>query len=488
MRFSPVVGWLAVWCLWSSVLAGAELRTWTDRDGRTVEAELVRADAGNVVIRRADGREFTLPKTRLGEADLAYLEATAAVAGAKREVEAKPEPAAEGAEAERTKTLNKALGLPLWADGQLWDDAPGAVAERLGLRAESVTPGAETWRGYARPPLRVLGAAAYMLALRSEDGRLTGFSVMFTNRGDYPAFLERTSRAPIPKAELAAFGAELERDFIKVREALAAALPKAESEPTPALRREYPGELARFVFGEHELLLQMMPEQLLTLRVGSAGRAATARLSDEQVRQRLKARVTRRPNGDVVLDRIPMVDQGPKGYCVPATFERLLRYAGIPADLYDLAALGGTAHGGGTNVGELVEALERTVRQAGRKLEPVKVETLTPAALARYLDEGRPLLWSLASTQEFNQAADGHTKGRPAEAAELKTWAAQRKKAAEGISRDREAAHLCLIIGYNRTTGELAFSDSWGPGFAERWLPAAAMQQASLGQLWVLGF
>jgi len=31
-------------------------RSWTDRDGRTVEAELVRADAGNIVIRRADGR------------------------------------------------------------------------------------------------------------------------------------------------------------------------------------------------------------------------------------------------------------------------------------------------------------------------------------------------------------------------------------------------------------------------------------------------
>ncbi len=53
----------------------AEPRTWTDRDGRTVKAELVRADATSVVIRRVgDGREFTLPRERLSTADLAHLD------------------------------------------------------------------------------------------------------------------------------------------------------------------------------------------------------------------------------------------------------------------------------------------------------------------------------------------------------------------------------------------------------------------------------
>jgi hypothetical protein len=57
----------------------ASARTWTDRDGRTVEAELVRADADSVVIRRVtDGREFTLPRDRLSPADLAFLAAAPA--------------------------------------------------------------------------------------------------------------------------------------------------------------------------------------------------------------------------------------------------------------------------------------------------------------------------------------------------------------------------------------------------------------------------
>ena len=30
--------------------------------------------------------------------------------------------------------------------------------------------------------------------------------------------------------------------------------------------------------------------------------------------------------------------------------------------------------------------------------------------------------------------------------------------------------HMCLIIGYNKATDEVAISDSWGPKFAERWV------------------
>ncbi len=44
-----------------------------------------------------------------------------------------------------------------------------------------------------------------------------------------------------------------------------------------------------------------------------------------------------RENGDVFIKGIPMVDQGPKGYCVVATAQRLLEYYGIPADQHQIA-------------------------------------------------------------------------------------------------------------------------------------------------------
>lgn len=475
-------------------------RTWTDRDGRTVQAELVRTDAASVVIRRADGREFTLPRERLSAADLAFLDQLPAGSpSGSADVQPAPPPAPTSSApnsaplppAPWIAPLNRAFGLPLFSDANLWDDAPAALAERLGkLRRESVTPGYESWRIYLRPPTPLLGVPAFMVAVRSEENRVAEVSVLFTNRGDHPAFAGLDPFSIVPPAALQAFRASLADDFEKIRAALAAALPEGSVAPSPADRRANPGELALFDAGEHRILLQSLPDWHLALRIQPAGRAAPPRLSDDQLRQRLRALVTRRENADVVLNQIPMVDQGPKGYCVPATFERLLRYAGIPADMYDLAALGGTGFGGGTNVTKLVESLERTARQHGRRLETIRVKP-SPATLARYFDEGRPVLWSLASTPAFNALASAYSAERAAlssDPAALKTWAAERRRLGTTLTPEAGSAHLCLLVGYNRATGELAFSDSWGPEFAERWLPAAAVQAVSSGEFWVLDF
>jgi hypothetical protein len=455
-----------------SVSTHAAPRIWTDIEGRTVEAELVRADATSVVIRRAvDQREFTLARARLSADDLAFLDIP-------------PPPPAW------IDSLDQALGLPLLADANLWDDAPAAVAARLHLRPESITPGYESWRIYARPATPLLGVPAYMIALRSEEGRVAEFSILFTNRGDYPAFAGLDRLSTVPPAALAAFRTTLSSDFKTLRAALASALPPdAATEPSASLRRSAPGDLAVFEFGDHQLILQSLPDQLLALRLRPTDRAAPPRLSDDQLRQRLRALVTRRENADVVIDRIPMVDQGPKGYCVPATFERLLRYAGIPADMYELAALGDTGFGGGTHVPRLIEELERTVRQAGRRLEAVELKP-SSATLARYIDEGRPVLWALSSTAAFNTLADLYSKERaslPTPAA-LKAWATERRRLGATLAPQPDTGHLCLLTGYNRVTGEIAFSDSWGPAFAERWLPAAAIQAVDSGRCWVLNF
>lgn len=56
--------------LGSSVFA----RTFTDAQGRKLEAEVVAVQQGQVRIRRADGKEFTLPVTTFVPADQAYLQ------------------------------------------------------------------------------------------------------------------------------------------------------------------------------------------------------------------------------------------------------------------------------------------------------------------------------------------------------------------------------------------------------------------------------
>jgi hypothetical protein len=45
-----------------------------------------------------------------------------------------------------------------------------------------------------------------------------------------------------------------------------------------------------------------------------------------------------------------------------------------------------------------------------------------------------------------------------------------------------------MIIGYNKETGEVAVSDSWGPAFEERWILGVEATQVSQGTVTVIGF
>ena len=63
---------------------------------------------------------------------------------------------------------------------------------------------------------------------------------------------------------------------------------------------------------------------------------------------------------------------------------------------------------------------------------------------------------------------------------------AEKRKAARSIKKNQNNGHVCLLIGCNRKTGELATSDSWGPEFAERWITieeARAISQRDLGAI-----
>lgn len=52
---------------------GADLRTWTDTRGRTIEASLVRVDGSSVQLKKRDGKVYTVPIDRLSEQDRAFI-------------------------------------------------------------------------------------------------------------------------------------------------------------------------------------------------------------------------------------------------------------------------------------------------------------------------------------------------------------------------------------------------------------------------------
>lgn len=58
----------------SGLAVALEPRSWTDSQGRKVEATLVRAEGGNVVLKLADGREVPYPLAKLSAEDGKYIE------------------------------------------------------------------------------------------------------------------------------------------------------------------------------------------------------------------------------------------------------------------------------------------------------------------------------------------------------------------------------------------------------------------------------
>ena len=165
-----------------------------------------------------------------------------------------------------------------------------------------------------------------------------------------------------------------------------------------------------------------------------------------------------------------------------------MRYVGVPADMYILANAGNSGFGGGTSVEVLLDGMASQIRNKSRSFDAWNGE-LKIKEIAKHIDKGLPLMWTLFSTKEFNDTANKRTKERKV----ATDWAAWKTKVTEeaagnSLPKDRETGHVVLIVGYNKETNEIAFSDSWGERYIERWITIQEAEQVSQGRFYVIGF
>jgi len=180
-------------------------------------------------------------------------------------------------------------------------------------------------------------------------------------------------------------------------------------------------------------------------------------------------------SGDVRITGIPMVDQGPKGYCVVASAQRLFEYYGIPCDQHQLAQVADSDAERGTNSYAMSQALGKIDHRFKTRFKVVGMlytdgkmyEDQRDAQSGRaveqddfmdeivdYVDEGIPLLWSLEL---------GRFPEEPA------------------ISPQAGGGHMRMIIGYNEREKKVLFTDSWGAGHELKRMKLADAFQATTG-------
>lgn len=135
--------------------------------------------------------------------------------------------------------------------------------------------------------------------------------------------------------------------------------------------------------------------------------------------------------GDVFL-QVPMVDQGPKGYCAPATLTRVVQYYGHQTTMNEMAAMMETQGGDeGTLVSDVLEGVRKVTRRLHLSFKEEglpdkerldnerRLDRWVDTAVIAYIDNGNPIFWTVP-------------------------------------------LHQRLIVGYNAQNREVLSSDSWG--------------------------
>jgi len=203
-------------------------------------------------------------------------------------------------------------------------------------------------------------------------------------------------------------------------------------------------------------------------------------------------------SGDVVLEGVPLVDQGEKGYCVVASAERVMRYYGVRTDEHELAQLANSSATTGTSPTAMMESLKKLanrLRVKTREIEPFGVPQLL-ALVNRYnviakrerapvIDTSSHVLdvGAIYSQMKPDILREARTKNRSdadrfmrAVQARIDTGVPLLWSVMLGIVPEPKApagfgGHMRLIIGYNTKTGEVLYSDSWGIGHELKRMP-----------------
>lgn len=382
--------------------------------------------------------------------------------------------------------VNTSLGLPLFGKGSLWEEEDAVVANRLHWPQESKTSHESGYRKYPytfNSETRVLGARALCLFLQGVNDKVARLSILFANKGDVAFYMspqevkQQSARKdqPLNVTDNMLKGCQdaMRKDKSTLEGSLKALF--GDSRPVRVGRFAATTEAGqRWDWQGHTFVLVTPLNEYVVLRIIptiTLEDADASRKSFAAAKSTLSNRVERRANGDVVITNIPMVDQGRKGYCVPATFERVLRYYGLSEDMNVLAMAGQTDAGGGTSINDIQGATYAMIRDAGGNIIQRNFSG-NIQEIKSAIDAGKPILFLHYSTVEFNRRVNARMEHRVA-VTDWEKWKTEflpSLKKTIPLKPDPLDRHICLIIGYNEKTREIAISDSWGPEATERWM------------------
>ncbi len=371
--------------------------------------------------------------------------------------------------------LNNVVGTPLFGEAELWEEAPSTVIRRLNINCRADRMGKEQMFS-TRFGRTLFGCRAEEIRLFAADGRLTRVDLFFLNKGD---------SVDKKRSNIAAFRRQLRTAHHDMEKLLDSSFGRPQRAVLASAATKH--QLPVWTTGPYALLIDYSPDEYLIMHIvppedlgrrHDSGAAAPA-----AARRSFADRVKRNDSGDVFIADVPMVDQGRKGYCVPATVERLTRYFGVEGvDMHKLAERSNTRGGGGTTAKGMLRGTHKLL--GGTGLQVRSAGRLSKGTIADFVDRGVPLMWFHYSTPEFKKRVEQSIASRGRATPE--GWRKQLRRQ-RLVKKGTQGAHVALIIGYNKKTGEVAISNSWGERHRISWVRFQDMEQVSQsGDLYVV--
>lgn len=444
----------------------AEMVELENKAGKTVKVKLLGFDGNTVSVKLKNGRKTKLKIDQLSEKTVQFL----------KDRKTKIESAAKN----ESKAVNKAIGHKLFSGPDaLWETEAQVIAEILRWPVESQTKSSSSYRYYAPAKYGFLNARPYSAVLyANEEGKVSHLSLVYANKGDYNSSVGFAEDHFKPEndqlKEVESLEDAMDRDSLNIASVLTEALGKAVIQRYG--EREGRGKVQRWDYKEHSFILSKVEGEYVRLLIVTkevADQEGKQKfISDAKLKQELVKNLETNDFGDVYIDDIPMVNQGPKGYCAPATFERAMRYMRVPADMYVLATIA-TGSSGGTNTNKLADKAKLIIRSKARRIKEFESKEVTMRSVKKYISKGVPILWRMCSLEQYNEHANKRTRERISQT-DPKAWKTELEAELEGkvkgLKEIQANHHICMIIGYNEKTQEIAVSDSWGPQYKMRWV------------------
>ncbi len=372
----------------------------------------------------------------------------------------------------------KADFMPLVTDGTLWKKTIEDLKKGM-LRGLYPSPVDETVVRLSRNERVGFGdveIGEVLLEWDAESRCITSFSTTIYNKGD-DGLIDRKDYTSLLDASVqklnALFGVKPRKGRLKKNEAAVKGntwewesemyAARLEAASSGSGKKEFVAEFIRLSIAKDKD----------SLKRGSS--------KDVAHKSELKAHVKHDEDGTVWIEGIPMVDQGQKGYCVPATVSRVFAYYGMDGvDQHALAALCKSSGESGTSIGAMMQALKdisgkfhvnlKELEWRSKRIDKdfAKAEDkrggekeIPPAVLGKLRLEVISKCESDVK-RGFRKIKEQLDKGMPV------LWSVKLGLLPEQGSMQPDGGHMRLIIGYNDKTNSIVYSDSWGAGHAKK--------------------